>query len=336
MSKTARLFKSILLTASAVLILCGFLSLLARYFWVFDLLTNFVPQYTLLGGLIAFFLLLQGQRKLASIMLVFTLFNVYQMHYYWKRDENNINGSMYDKVTILQFNVNKHNTRVDEVTTWLTRKSPELDVIVLFEVTGDWEKMIEKLSLLYPHHIVHTMRKPKDVAVFSKIPVGEFSTATLGQLDAPIILADMETAKHRIPWSLGVIYPKSPMNKKSAIKRNRILAVAARRIALEITSPSSEALYHGRVLLGDLNITPWSPYFSDMTRISGLRDAQNGKGLMGTWPGLLGDKISIPIDHLLVSKEIRVKSREVSPRLGSDHLPVITTLEIPVKLSKRR
>jgi endonuclease/exonuclease/phosphatase family metal-dependent hydrolase len=37
----------------------------------------------------------------------------------------------------------------------------------------------------------------------------------------------------------------------------------------------------------------------------------------------------IPIDHVVVSPEVRVTDRRVGPDVGSDHLPVEATLAIP-------
>ena len=41
---------------------------------------------------------------------------------------------------------------------------------------------------------------------------------------------------------------------------------------------------HPLLLLGDLNLTPWSPYFERLLAGSGLRDSRDGRGLFPTWP----------------------------------------------------
>ncbi len=80
------------------------------------------------------------------------------------------------------------------------------------------------------------------------------------------------------------------------------------------------------ILAGDLNATPWCAGFGRLLRLSGLQDAREGFGLGGTWPAKLPDGFRIPIDHVLVSGDIGVRARAVSPAFGSDHRAVITDL----------
>ena len=86
------------------------------------------------------------------------------------------------------------------------------------------------------------------------------------------------------------------------------------------------------IIAGDLNITRWSPWFEVLTGAGGLRDGQEGFGLQTTWPSRMGRWFGIAIDHTLVSSSIRVVNRTVGPNLGSDHYPVVTTVEFPARL----
>jgi endonuclease/exonuclease/phosphatase (EEP) superfamily protein YafD len=80
------------------------------------------------------------------------------------------------------------------------------------------------------------------------------------------------------------------------------------------------------VILGDLNGTPFSPWFGRLLRDGGLKDTGKGFGLPATWRG---NGIGLPIDHILVSRSWRVLDRQVHPdRMGSDHHPVIAELTL--------
>ena len=76
------------------------------------------------------------------------------------------------------------------------------------------------------------------------------------------------------------------------------------------------------LLLGDLNVSPWSYHFKRLLRQSGLRDGTLGKGFQPTWPTSLLPLL-IPIDHCLYSLGIHVVYRIVGKDVGSDHYPVV-------------
>ena len=81
-------------------------------------------------------------------------------------------------------------------------------------------------------------------------------------------------------------------------------------------------------LIGDLNVTPWSPHFTSLTDATGLRDARLGFGLNATWPSNLPWFCRIPIDHCLVSSDVSIESFEVGDPIGGDHLPIIVRFGI--------
>ena len=79
------------------------------------------------------------------------------------------------------------------------------------------------------------------------------------------------------------------------------------------------------ILVGDLNMTPFSARYSQMLRKSGLRRADGG--LNPTWPAMLAP-MALPLDHVLIGSEIRHAIMRAGPRLGSDHLPVVGVLDL--------
>jgi len=81
------------------------------------------------------------------------------------------------------------------------------------------------------------------------------------------------------------------------------------------------------ILAGDLNVTPYSYYFRDLLRGSGLIDSGLGYGWQPTW-SIRMPWFAIPIDHILVSPDIQVTNRAIGPSLGSDHHPVVVSFDI--------
>jgi endonuclease/exonuclease/phosphatase (EEP) superfamily protein YafD len=82
-----------------------------------------------------------------------------------------------------------------------------------------------------------------------------------------------------------------------------------------------------KFLIGDLNTSMWSPYFADLVKGSGLRDARAGFGLIPSWPMPLPAFLQIPIDHCLVSDDVVVKGIKTGQRTGSDHRPLIVDVQ---------
>ncbi len=74
--------------------------------------------------------------------------------------------------------------------------------------------------------------------------------------------------------------------------------------------------------LGDLNITPWSPFFTDLLRDGQLHDGRRGFGILPTWEKLAG-MVRIPIDHVLHSEGVAITDLRVLPGNGSDHRPIV-------------
>jgi len=89
------------------------------------------------------------------------------------------------------------------------------------------------------------------------------------------------------------------------------------------------------ILLGDLNVTPWSSPFQHLLRQGGLRDTAIGFGIHPTWPSYLWP-MRIPIDHCLVSPGLRATKREVGRNVGSDHFPLLIELEFESAIQHSR
>jgi endonuclease/exonuclease/phosphatase (EEP) superfamily protein YafD len=84
-----------------------------------------------------------------------------------------------------------------------------------------------------------------------------------------------------------------------------------------------------RIVVGDLNATPWSPAFRKVTATD-LRDAADvhGRGLRPTWPAWSPIPL-VPLDHVLVSRGIGVSAVESAVIAGTNHRALLVTLVLP-------
>ena len=151
------------------------------------------------------------------------------------------------------------------------------------------------------------------MALLSRYPLDDVRWHTDSNGDWPYVSARVQSPKGDV--QIVAIHPPPPMRPRHARSRNGVLRDSAQMLVGE--GP--------RILLGDFNCTPWSPYFRRLRKATGLCDAALGRGLVWTWyPTRL--PLGIPIDHVLVSPDLAVADYQVGPNLGSDHRAVTVDL----------
>jgi endonuclease/exonuclease/phosphatase (EEP) superfamily protein YafD len=120
--------------------------------------------------------------------------------------------------------------------------------------------------------------------------------------------------------TLILAHPPNPIHPTSAVIRDQQI----KEIALHVSQIKGEV-----IVCGDFNASPWSPIMSRFTRQSGLRDSRLGFGAQPTWPAHLPG-LRTPIDYCFVSRGIGVQNFRRGMSFGSDHLPIIADLAIPL------
>lgn len=216
---------------------------------------------------------------------------------------------------LVAINVYTKNARSDLVLEFLHRT--DADVILLMEVNARWMRALETLHTEYPHGVVQPREDNFGIALFSRLPITKGQVIQLGRAEVPSISATVEVDGQSV-FLLGT-HSLPPGSADYARLRNEQFKEIAARIRLE-AMPA--------IVLGDLNATPWSPYFEDLLRESGLENTSQGRGLFGSWPAgwPLG---RIPLDHCLVSPTVQLNEKYVGTPVGSDHLPVVVKVQLP-------
>lgn len=114
-------------------------------------------------------------------------------------------------------------------------------------------------------------------------------------------------------------HPPIPLSKSSFAVRNQ---------QYERLAPFLRGLPGRVILLGDFNMTPWSPYFSQFEQAANLSSATRGHGIAATWnfqakmPLRLA---KLPIDHI-ETRGFKSASAWAGKANGSDHRPVVAVL----------
>ena len=203
----------------------------------------------------------------------------------------------------LLVNVHTANTRHEEVRQLVEQVDP--DVAVFEEVDVSWVHGLAGLLVRYPHNVFCTRPDNFGIGLVSRRPFRKTDLAQLGMAGVPSVYVELDLGEGRTLHVVGT-HPLPPVDAEYWALRNDQLDCVAQYVA-RLKGPV--------LLLGDLNTPPWSPFFRQFTRQSGLRDCSRGRGLNTTWPTFFG-LMRIPIDHAMVSPGVVVLSERVGPGIG--------------------
>ncbi len=291
----------------AVLSVSGFLG---RWWWVLDLTSHFRVQYLVAAGLLALAAAIWRRWKLMSLAICCTLVNLCLIAPFY------LSGAVASPSTptlrLMSVNVNAANHRKAAVLETIKFHRP--DVVFVLEYTQFWQQALAPLESKYGY----TRQAPQEdsfgMAMYSRLPVDKVDLITLGQPGFWAI--DIQLHFAGLTWSVTGVHVMPPVSARASRLRNDQFAELADRLA-QRAAP--------RVVVGDFNCTPWSPYFHDLLSASGLRDSGRGFGVQPTWPTQL-PMMLIPIDHGLVSPGVQVVDRCVAGGFGSDHRALVIEL----------
>ena len=188
------------------------------------------------------------------------------------------------------------------------------DVIVVEEVTPAWAGALAGLRERFPARQLVVREGAFGIGILSRWPLHDVELLDFGHPAYPALLARIATGQGRL--ALLAVHPPPPISDELFAVRNDQLHQAA--ALLRRLGPRT-------VLLGDLNTSPWSPFFSKLLQQSGMTSAREGFGLLPTWPSFFPPAM-IPIDHCLIGRDARVRRVKTGPHIGSDHLPLVIDL----------
>ncbi|HEX6385825.1 MAG TPA: endonuclease/exonuclease/phosphatase family protein, partial [Anaerolineae bacterium] len=161
-------------------------------------------------------------------------------------------------------------------------------------------------------------------AVFSRVPLDELQPQLFlngGRIDVLMRLRWQER-----PLTMMATHAMAATSLVEFNQRNAHL----RDLAAFVRAESGSV-----IVAGDLNVSPWSVYFRQFLRESGLHDGRLGRGLKPTWPAPEFSPVSglilTPYDHFLASAGIIIRRYEVGPYVGSDHYPLIVDFALAGK-----
>lgn len=220
-------------------------------------------------------------------------------------------GRVYRGLTV---NLLASNGNPDPTIAYL--REAKADFVGLQELTPAWSEEFNALKREYPYSALYPREGAFGIGFVSRRPIVSQKPIVFVDTDYPSL--EVRIARDEGEATVIVTHPPPPVSRKQAKTRNNHFAALAEHVR-DIEGPV--------IVVGDLNATPWSPYFQDLLEASELSDGRLGQGVEATWPAKLGP-IGIPIDHVLVTPDVDVVEFEAGPALGSDHRPVAFAFRI--------
>jgi len=308
------------ITSLGVIVTAGSLAASVPAIWICDMISQFTLAYAIILLILLVALLLLRSKIGAAIVLVGAIVSAVPVVGMYIKD-----GCTADKeaqtIGILNFNTEfQHNDRYDLLAKLVDDRNP--DIFALVEINKKWIDAIEPTTRRFPYSKIFIVGP--GMALFSKFPIEKCEVRYFGKSHHPRILATILVQGR--PLQIVIAHPTTPKSETGFIERNQEMSLIHDEIQ---ASPSP------KVLIGDLNCGPWSQAFKNLLT-AGLQDSEQGFGPQPSWPARNGRVQEglpvppfVPIDHILVSRDICVQSRVAGPGMESDHLPVFVKATLP-------
>lgn len=304
-----RAYTNALIVLATASVAVSLTPLVALYFWAFDLFTNFRVQLVA-GQIVLLLLLALARSRVACVAIgICVLVNAYSIRHYLMPAARAA-GAQPALVEILTANVLGRNGKFAGLLETIERESP--DLIVVQEYQPHVAVALAPLDSKYPYRLEIPRNDAFGIALFSKHAFDEaheFRLQRASAIDARLSIAGRE-------FRLFGVHLSVPISQRTA---------AIRKAQLEELAAAASRVDEPLVIVGDFNLTPYSPYFTTFLERTDLRDASTGNGPIVTWPTYL-PVLGIPIDHCLISADWQVVDYRRQPAYGSDHFPVLVAL----------
>lgn len=288
-------------------------ALLSAHHRFFDLLSHFRIQYIVLIALVLCVSLFY-KKFIASGVLAICL-GLHAFDVYKSQTSLDVAGSFTGQsIRVMSSNVLATNNHFQKHIDYIKTLKP--DVIVFLEYTHDWDKVMDEALSDYAHRLRVPAHHAFGIAMYSKFEIYEGSAPFLVHEQRKSVDATLEVGDKLL--RVFGSHPMPPLSAKLYDARNE---------HLQKLGETAQAYKDPMVVLGDLNISPWSAHFRHFVELGNLRDGRRGQGIFNTWATTLLP-IEIPIDHILVNEHIRVTDMGTSELLGSDHKAIWADIQI--------
>ncbi|MBO6198361.1 endonuclease/exonuclease/phosphatase family protein [Psychrobacter pulmonis] len=261
-----------------------------------------------------------------SSALAFQLRMVLPYTILWKKEvltaKDMPNGHAH-QLKIMVSNVLTPNDETQKLVELVKDKRP--DILITLETDKKWEKALNQIEANYPYTVKVPLDNLYGMHLYSKLELIDPEVKYLMIDDIPSIHTQLRLQGGQVIW-LYCLHPMppSPTEADKSTTRDAELLMVGKHIKENKQTA---------ILAGDLNDVAWSKTTRRFQRISGLLDPRIGRHFINTF------HVKYPflrwaLDHIFHSACFTLVDIQRMPSIGSDHFPVLTTLQYePEKVS---
>lgn len=275
---------------------------LLGYWWPFELFSHFPVVYAAVALLLTGYWVFQRQR-IFYLALGLLVWNGALLTPWLLAPQPSAAPA---DLRVLHANVLFKNENHGPILAMIRREQPDLCVIA--EATPALYEKVRRNLPQYPYRSFSHAKSYCYNLVLSRTPLSRDSAA-LRDFRA----VALRTRIRGREVGLVTVHPRTPTRPDWFRTRNAQLRFAfdyARRQPIPT------------LLVGDFNVTPWSPVYRELTTPPGLTTCRRGFGLKPTWISPL-PFVQLPIDHVFVNDGLRPIAFRTLPAGDSDHRPVV-------------
>lgn len=288
-----------------------------------EVFSHFQLQYWAIAIVGLVMLVLTRHRSLFLIGLACTaLLSTQLVTWYWPPKFLTANAD--SNLRVLIANINTQNKQYADVLAFAQQEQP--DIALFMEVDDAWISQLNTLQGELPYTSGEGNPYNSGIVIYSRYPLPNTAPTSFEDQSSPSIVGQAVINGQAIAF-VGT-HPWPPVRPSVFHSRNRQLDQIGQYLQT-VEAP--------QLVMGDLNLSMWSPYYKRFIRQTGLKNVRKGFGLLPSWPTSGTYRqfpdwaslfFSIPIDHCLVSPELQVVDVRTGPNVGSDHRPVIVDLRV--------
>ncbi len=220
------------------------------------------------------------------------------------------------QIKLMVSNVLTPNDNTQALVDLVQQKNP--DILITLESDQKWQDALSVIEPDYPYNVKVALDNLYGMHLYSKLELIDPEVKYLLIDDIPSIHTQLRLPNDEVIW-LYCLHPMppSPTEADKSTTRDAELLMVGRHI-----NENNQTA----ILAGDLNDVAWSKTTLMFQRISGLLDPRIGRFFINTF------HVNYPflrwaLDHIFHSPCFTLVNIERLPSIGSDHFPVMTTLQ---------